>query len=193
MSATWTGWRPTSRRASAACPTAPGVKVRPARPVPAPPAGDPLAATVFLFYEVENHDRALRPGQRVGVTLPLSGDEDSLAVPRSALIRDALGGTWVYENIAPHVYRAVASSLTASSATSPRSPAASSPAPRSSARPPPSCTAPSSAARSSSEWQLKSRSAFWPCEPPHSGDRPDAARSTAIGDPQGCPTLNTEH
>src|SRR5262249_16716213 len=30
----------------------PGVRVRPARPVPAPPSGDPLAATVFLFYEV---------------------------------------------------------------------------------------------------------------------------------------------
>ena len=82
----------------------PGVKVRPARPVIAPPSGDPLAATVFLFYEVDNKDRSFRPGQRVGVTLPLKGDEDSLAVPRSALIRDALGGTWVYENIAPHVY-----------------------------------------------------------------------------------------
>jgi cobalt-zinc-cadmium efflux system membrane fusion protein len=83
---------------------APGVGVKAARPVIAPPAGDPLAATVFLYYEVENHDHALRPGQRVGVTLPLSGDEDSLAVPRSALIRDALGGTWVYETIAPHAY-----------------------------------------------------------------------------------------
>jgi RND family efflux transporter MFP subunit len=82
----------------------PGVNVRSARPVPAPPSGDPLAATVFVFYEVDNHDHALRPGQRVGVTLPLSGDENSLAVPRSALIRDALGGTWVYENIAPHAY-----------------------------------------------------------------------------------------
>jgi RND family efflux transporter MFP subunit len=83
---------------------APGVNVRSARPVPAPPQGDPVAMTVFLFYEVENPDRSLRPGQRVGVTLPLSGDEDSLAVPRSALIRDALGGTWVYETIAPHTY-----------------------------------------------------------------------------------------
>jgi RND family efflux transporter MFP subunit len=82
----------------------PGVRVRQARPVPAPPSGDPLAATVFLFYEVDNHERTLRPGQRVGVTLPLRGDENSLAVPRSALIRDALGGTWVYENIAPHTY-----------------------------------------------------------------------------------------
>ncbi len=83
---------------------APGVKVRPAKPVTAPPAGDPMAATVFLYDEVENHDHALRPGQRVGVTLSLSGDEDSLVVPHSALIRDALGGTWVYESIAPHAY-----------------------------------------------------------------------------------------
>ncbi len=82
----------------------PGVKVRPARPVTAPPAGDPLAATVFLFYEVDNKDRSFRPGQRVGVTLPLKGDEESLAVPRSALIRDAFGDTWAYESIAPHVY-----------------------------------------------------------------------------------------
>ena len=82
----------------------PGVKVRPARPVIAPPSGDPLAATVHLFYEADNKDRHFRPGQRVGVTLPLKGDEESLAVPRSALIRDALGGTWVYENISPHVY-----------------------------------------------------------------------------------------
>jgi RND family efflux transporter MFP subunit len=82
----------------------PGVKVRPARPVTAPPSGDPVSYTVHLFYEVDNKDRSFRPGQRVGVTLPLKGDEESLAVPRSALIRDALGGTWVYENIAPHVY-----------------------------------------------------------------------------------------
>jgi RND family efflux transporter MFP subunit len=82
----------------------PGVKVRPARPVTAPPAGDPLAATVHLFYEVDNHDHALRPGQRVGVTLPLRGDDESLTVPYSALIRDALGGTWVYEVVADHTY-----------------------------------------------------------------------------------------
>jgi multidrug efflux pump subunit AcrA (membrane-fusion protein) len=82
----------------------PGVKVRPAKPVIAPPSGDPLAATVHLFYEVDNKDRSIRPGQRVGVTLPLKGDQESLAVPRSSLIRDALGGTWIYESIAPHVY-----------------------------------------------------------------------------------------
>ena len=82
----------------------PGVKTRPAKPVTAPPSGDPIAATVHLFYEVDNKDHAIRPGQRVGVTLPLKGDEEALAVPRSALIRDAQGGTWVYENLGPNVY-----------------------------------------------------------------------------------------
>jgi membrane fusion protein, heavy metal efflux system len=82
----------------------PGVKVRPAQPVTAPPSGDPLARTVNLFYQVDNHDRALRPGQGVGVTLPLSGEETSLIVPRSALVRDAHGGSWVYVNISPHAY-----------------------------------------------------------------------------------------
>jgi RND family efflux transporter MFP subunit len=82
----------------------PGVNVRPARPVPAPPSGDPLAATVHLYYEVANGDNSLRPGQRVGVTLPLKGDEQSLVVPRSALVRDIQGGSWVYESAGPHAY-----------------------------------------------------------------------------------------
>jgi RND family efflux transporter MFP subunit len=83
---------------------APGVDVRKARPVPAPPSGDPLAATVHLYFEVENRDGSLRPGQRVGVTLPLKGDEKGLAVPRSALVRDIHGGTWVYENVGTHKF-----------------------------------------------------------------------------------------
>ena len=70
----------------------------------APPLGDFLAATVNVFYEVSNADGRLRPGERVGVTLPLKGDEDSLAVPRAALIRDIHGGAWVYEKIKPHAY-----------------------------------------------------------------------------------------
>jgi multidrug efflux pump subunit AcrA (membrane-fusion protein) len=83
---------------------APGTPMRTGRPVDAPAMGDPLAYTVFVYYEVDNKDRKLRPGQRVGVTLPLAGDEESLVIPYSALIRDALGGTWVYENVSPHVY-----------------------------------------------------------------------------------------
>ena len=82
----------------------PGMEAKPARPVTAPPSGDPLAATVNLYFEVDNQDGSLRPGQRVGVTLSLKGNEESLVVPRSSLIRDVQGGTWVYENIAPHAF-----------------------------------------------------------------------------------------
>jgi RND family efflux transporter MFP subunit len=82
----------------------PGAATRPATPVAAPPSGDPLAATVNLFYEVENKEGTLRPGQRVGVTLPLRGEDQSLVVPLAALLRDIDGNTWVYEHKAPHAY-----------------------------------------------------------------------------------------
>jgi RND family efflux transporter MFP subunit len=77
---------------------------RPAKPVVAPPSGDPLAATVNIFYEVSNADGRLRPGERVGVTLPLKGEDESLTVPRSALVRDIHGGAWVYEKVKSHAY-----------------------------------------------------------------------------------------
>ncbi len=67
-----------------------------ARPVPAPPAGDPLAATIDLFYEAANSEGTFRPGERVSVTLPLKTPAKSLVVPREAIIRDFDGGTWVY-------------------------------------------------------------------------------------------------
>ncbi len=83
---------------------APGSATRPARRVADPPAGDPLAATVDLFFEVENKDGALRPGQRVGVTLPMKGTRSGLVVPRASLLRDIDGGTWVYEALDKHKY-----------------------------------------------------------------------------------------
>jgi multidrug efflux pump subunit AcrA (membrane-fusion protein) len=63
-----------------------------------------VAGTIHLYYQVGNRDQLLRPGQRVGVTLPLKGAETSLVVPRSSLVRDAHGGSWVYVNVAPHTY-----------------------------------------------------------------------------------------
>lgn len=71
----------------------------------APPSGDPLSATVNVFYEVENKDGAFHPGERVGVTLPLTGESESLTVPKASLLRDIYGGTWVYEKTADHVYK----------------------------------------------------------------------------------------
>lgn len=67
-----------------------------ATPVSAPPSADPAAASVDLFYEVQGS--TLRPGERVGVTLPLSGTEErALVVPLTAIVRDMSGGAWVYE------------------------------------------------------------------------------------------------
>ena len=52
-----------------------------------------------LFYELRTTGM-LRPGERVGVTLPLAGaatGERGLSVPLTALVRDLNGGSWVYE------------------------------------------------------------------------------------------------
>lgn len=75
-----------------------------ARPVAAPPSADPATAAVHLYYTVSNTDGALRPGQRVGVRVPLTSAAQSLVVPREALLHDAYGGTWVYEARAGRVF-----------------------------------------------------------------------------------------
>ncbi|HEX5444646.1 MAG TPA: efflux RND transporter periplasmic adaptor subunit [Pirellulales bacterium] len=75
-----------------------------AEPVPAPPTADPQAATVDLYYELPNADGALRPGQRVDVTVMLRGEQQSRVIPWSAVVHDIYGGQWVYEETAPHQY-----------------------------------------------------------------------------------------
>jgi hypothetical protein len=78
---------------------------RQARPVGGPPTADPGGATVNLYYAVDNADRALRLGQRVGLTLPLQGSAPSkLVIPWSAVVHDAYGGAWVYEQIGTRTY-----------------------------------------------------------------------------------------
>ena len=93
--------RPARIGGLADAPAAPTIE---ARPVAAPPSGDPLAITADLFYEVANPDHALRPGEKVAVTLPLRGQEEGLVVPASALYYDIQGGTWVYEQVKDHTY-----------------------------------------------------------------------------------------
>lgn len=82
-------------------PQAPG---RPARPIVAPPSANPIAATVDLFYEVDNYNGELRPGQKVAVTLPLKGQEESLVVPKAAVLFDIHGGSWVYAKVGPQTF-----------------------------------------------------------------------------------------
>jgi len=82
----------------------PGLGNHPARPVPAPPSANAAAATVDWFYEVTNNASALRLGQRVGVTIPLRTESESLVVPWSAIVHDVHGGAWIYERTGTQSY-----------------------------------------------------------------------------------------
>ncbi|NQV28948.1 MAG: efflux RND transporter periplasmic adaptor subunit [Rhodopirellula sp.] len=79
-----------------------GVSVK---PVSAPPSADPLATTIDLFYELPNSDSRFRPRERVEVVLPLTGETESLVVPRAAILRDIHGVAWVYVNSAEHTFK----------------------------------------------------------------------------------------
>lgn len=83
----------------------PGGSTWPARPVEAPPSANPLAATMDLYYALENSDGRFTPGQRVGVTLTMQESGDSLTVPWSAVLHDVNGGTWVYEQAGERSYK----------------------------------------------------------------------------------------
>lgn len=77
---------------------------RTARPVAAPPTADPVSETADLYFELNNSDGNLRPGQRLSVTLNTRGATEGLAVPWSAVLYDIHGGAWVYEQTAPHQF-----------------------------------------------------------------------------------------
>lgn len=70
------------------------------------PTADPLAVTSDIYYELSNPNLELRPGQRLSAFLPLrTTGQKRLSVPLSAILYDVHGGTWVYLEDAPHVYR----------------------------------------------------------------------------------------
>ncbi|MBN1345486.1 MAG: efflux RND transporter periplasmic adaptor subunit [Phycisphaerae bacterium] len=81
-----------------------GAPSRVAKPVVAPPSGNPNAATVDLFFEIDNADGSLRPGERLTAIVPLGETRESRTVAWSAVLHDIHGGTWVYENTQPHVF-----------------------------------------------------------------------------------------
>jgi RND family efflux transporter MFP subunit len=78
---------------------------RQARRVMGPPGANPAAASVDLFFEVPfDKERPIRPGERLAVRVPLKATDRALVVPQSAVIYDVNGGTWVYEERAPHKF-----------------------------------------------------------------------------------------
>ena len=78
---------------------------RTAAPIAAPPSADAQSSSADLFYQLDNPDRALRPGQRVGVTIPLTGDEARLTIPFAAVLYDMHGAAWVYELVEEHTFQ----------------------------------------------------------------------------------------
>ena len=64
-----------------------------------------MSNTVHVYYEISNGNGKLSPGQRVGVTLPLITESNSLVVPWGAVLYDIHGTTWVYEKSAENVFR----------------------------------------------------------------------------------------
>lgn len=78
---------------------------RTAGPVQAPPSANAATGTVDLYFSLDNRDRTYRVGQRVGVTLMISGGtRDGLSVPTSAIVRDIYGGEWVYAKTATDTF-----------------------------------------------------------------------------------------
>lgn len=75
-----------------------------ARPVQAPPTAQASASAVDLYYELPNPEGKYRPGQRVGMLVPVRGEEKSLGLPWSAVVHDIYGGTWVYVQTAPRTF-----------------------------------------------------------------------------------------
>lgn len=77
---------------------------KPARRVTGPLQGDPLAASVNLYYSLPGAGATLRPGERVLVELPLKSTEKGLVVPEAAVLYDMHGATWVYEDLGGNAY-----------------------------------------------------------------------------------------
>lgn len=75
-----------------------------AKLISAPPSADPATASADLYYEIDNRRLGLRPGQRVGMDLPLVGESEALVVPSAALIYDVHGGVWVYSRTGGREY-----------------------------------------------------------------------------------------
>lgn len=69
-----------------------------------PPTADPVSSSVDLYFQVKNEKGTIRPGQRVGVWIPLRESTSGVIVPWSAILYDYHGGAWVYEALQPRQF-----------------------------------------------------------------------------------------
>lgn len=71
----------------------------------APPTADSLTSSTHLYYAIQNNQSALRPMQRVSVSLKSrSKSIQVLTMPWSAVVFDVYGGSWVYAQQSTNVY-----------------------------------------------------------------------------------------
>lgn len=76
-----------------------------AHPIKSPQATEPGKQTIALFYEIENSEGKLRPGQAVSVSLPTGQNVSQPVLPKSAILWDGLGNSWVYLRTLPTTFR----------------------------------------------------------------------------------------
>lgn len=81
-----------------------GQPIGTARPVQAPPTGDPLAATVDFYYEAPASSKNLKPGEKVSVSMVSRAAGAWNQVPFGAVVYDIHGGAWVYEKASDRRY-----------------------------------------------------------------------------------------
>ena len=72
-----------------------------ALPIEAPPTADAGSSSADLYFEVSNQQSNLRPGQRVGIELPMESEVEATIVPAASVLYDIHGGTWVYTQKEP--------------------------------------------------------------------------------------------
>jgi len=76
----------------------------PLAPVLGPPSADPLRGSVDRYFLLPPGSDWI-PGERIVVQLLGAPRKDTLAVPVPAVVRDAEGAAWVYENTGPGAFR----------------------------------------------------------------------------------------
>lgn len=73
-------------------------------PIEAPPTADAANSSADLYFAISNRGTSFRPGQRIGIELPMNQEVEATIVPASSVLYDIHGGTWVYTLKAPLVF-----------------------------------------------------------------------------------------
>ncbi len=73
-------------------------------PIAAPPTADAGSSSADLYFAVSNQRLGLRPGQRVGIELPMNREVEATIVPAASVLYDIYGGTWVYTVKSPQCF-----------------------------------------------------------------------------------------